>query len=161
MAIKNSTKSFDVDVRPVNDAVTMSSSLADINTYKNFNDKNISLGVEDVDGDTLTYTLDYNSSLVSITAANSRVIISSLAGAHGKTDVNLTVSDSESNATQNFTINVLSLEDGDNIEESGEVEVTDVDGNETLKVTIAEDNLEVQTVKNSDNTVSHKVTPKR
>ena len=155
---KNATKTFDVNVTPVNDAVTMSSLIANINTYKNFDDMNLSLGVEDVDGDTLEYSLVYDDSLVHITAADSRLIISSIVGVSGKTDVNLTVSDAQTNATQNFTINVLSLEDGDGVEESGEVEVTTVDGNETLKITIAEDDLEVLLVKYNDGTVSHKVT---
>ena len=153
----NTTKTFDVNLTPVNDAVTMSRTITNINTYKNFDDMNISLGVEDVDGDTLDYNIVYDDSLVNITAADSRLIISSIAGVSGVTDVNLSVSDAESNATQNFTINILSLEDGDGVEERGEVELTTVDGNETLRVTIAEDNLEVQTVKYNDNTVSHKV----
>ena len=155
--ITSSSKIFEVEVSAINDDLTMNSLIANINTYKNFDDMNISLGVEDVDGDTLDYNIVYDDSLVNITAADSRLIISSIAGVSGVTDVNLSVSDAESNATQNFTINILSLEDGDGVEERGEVELTTVDGNETLRVTIAEDNLEVQTVKYNDNTVSHKV----
>ena len=156
-ATTTSSKTFEVEVSAVNDAVTMSSTISDIITYKNFDDMNISLGVEDIDGDALDYDIVYDNSLVNITAANSRLIIKSIEGVSGNTDVNLRVSDAETNATQNFAINILSLEDGDGVEESGEVEVVTVDGNETLKITVLEDGLEVYRVINSDSTVSHKV----
>ena len=153
----SSTQTFNVEVSAVNDVVTLNAAVEDIVIYKNFDDINITLNIVDPDDSNHIYEVLYDDTILDITTANNQLLISSISGISGSTDVNLTVSDSESNATLDFKIQILSLEDDDNIEEQGEVEQTDINGTQTLRIIVADDNLTVETVEHNDSTVSHKV----
>ena len=151
------SQSFDINITSVNDPVTVTSAISDLIVYKNFVDKNITLGIEDVDNADLTYTLNYDNTVVNVSIEGKQLTISSIVGASGQTDVNITAADAETNATLGFNIQVLSFEDGDSGEEQGEVAITEENGTKTLTVTVPEDNLLVEMVEHSDTTVSHKV----
>ena len=152
----SSSKNFDVTVSPVNDALTLST-ISDKVVYKNFGDINISIDAQDIDNDTLTYSAVTDSTLFNISVTDNIITISSIEGVSGNGDINVTVTDGDVNISEIFNFKILSFEDGDNIEESGDVNIT-TEGNTTiLTITIPDDNLTLQTKEDINGSVSFEI----
>jgi surface protein len=153
-----STNNYEVTVSPVNDAPSLAS-LSDMIVYKNFDDINYTLPATDVDGDMLEYnitalTLD----MVDLNVTDNIVSIKSIDGVSGQTDVNITVSDNEYSVSEIFNLQILSFEDGDSVEEQGEVtQETDENGSQTITITVPDDNLTVKTKEDTNGTISHEI----
>ncbi len=149
---------YTVEVSPVNDAPTLAD-LSDQIVYKNFDDINITLEVEDVDADTLEYNVTSDDlSIFDLNITNSILNIKSIEGQSGNSDINITVSDKEFSVSKVFNLRVLSFEDGDNVEEKGEVsQDTDENGTKTTTVTVPDDNLKVETKEDQNGTVTHEI----
>ena len=152
------TQTFDINVTAVNDAPTLSS-LSDKIVYKNFNDINYTLPATDVDGDILDYSvIAQNPNMVNLNVTNNIVSLQSINGQSGITDVNITVSDDEYSVSEMFTLQILSFEDGDSVEEKGDVnQSTDENGTQTTIITVPSDNLVVEIKENTNGIVSHEI----
>ena len=154
----NAVESFDVNVNAVND-VPRIAYISDRVYYKNFTDKNISMAGIDVDGQPLTYSAIVltDDILGSITFTGNTMTISSLPETSGYTDVNITVTDGDLNASKLFNVRVLSIvADADITEEAGiTIETSDVNGT-TFSNTIGTD-IVIQRRKENNGTVSHRI----
>ncbi|NCO02448.1 MAG: hypothetical protein GW906_11590 [Epsilonproteobacteria bacterium] len=156
--ILNAVSNFDVNVTAVNDAPSLGY-ISDRVYYKNFTDKNITLEETDVDGQTLTYSVNILTAniLNSITFTGNTMTISSSPEVSGYTDVNITVTDGDFNASKLFNVQVLSIAaDSDITEEAGvTVETTDANGT-TLSNTIGTDII-IERREENNGRVSHKI----
>ena len=153
----SSSKNFNVTVSPVND-IPVLDNIPDKIVYKNFGDINIPVNAQDIDNYTLSYSAAAQSSGVFELSMNGSIItISSIEGKSGNSDVNVTVSDGDINISKNFNFKILSLQDGDNIEESGDVNLATEGNTTTLTITVPDDNLTLQTKEDTNGSVSHEV----
>ena len=157
------TKTFDVNVTSVKDPMTLKD-IGDRVYYKNFDDKNITVEILEIVGDevdlnTVSITLDdYNSSLLTIVPNGTSLIVSNITDLFGATDVNITVTDGDVNLTKGFNIHVLSLAYRDDLDDvSDPVVDTDENGTRTITMDVPDNNLTVETVEDSNGTVSHTV----
>ena len=152
------SKSFEINVREVNDPPSLSK-LTNKILYKNFDDLNETLLLKDIDEDTLTYNVKVqDTDKVNISIINNIMIFKSIKGKSGNTNINITASDHEYNVSKTFTLQILSFEDGDNIEEKGDVNQTkDSKGNEFLVISIPEDKITLKTRKDTNGTIFHEI----
>ena len=153
----STTQTFDINITSVNDAPQIANNIANIVEYKNFNDINISIGASDIDNDPLSYSLNYNTSLISASVVNDTLILSSIEGNSGTTDINITVSDANASVTKGFTLRVLSLDDS--AEDIGTVSTSDIDGVSIVTIVSSENNLSIEILEdNNGSSVSSSIT---
>jgi len=152
------TKDFTLIVNPIVDPLSIGNAPSDQIVYKNFNDKNISFSIINVDNEPLKYNLLYDEDLLKVSVFGTNIIsLTCLEGESGSSDVNLSVHGASSSSRLSFKIRVLSFDEGTNILEKGKVEQTDINGTKTLKISFSKDNLSVKKRQDSLGMVSHEV----
>lgn len=151
------SKDYTVTVNAVNDKPSLDN-LSNRIVYKNFDDTNITLPATDVDDDILSYNVTAtDTSMLDLIVTNNIVTLKSIEGQSGKTDVNITASDTQYSVSKIFTLQVLSLEDGDDVEEKGEVDVVSEGNTTKTTIKVPVDNLTLTTKKDTNGTVSHEI----
>jgi len=142
---------FDINVTAVNDSPTLSS-ISNLIVYLNSGDQNITLDGADIDSASLNYTSDFNSSLISSINFAANVMQITPVAAAGTTDINITLSDGDLNTSIDFTFTTIALEDGDDVEQVGNIEQNAT----TTEVTI-DNNLTLTVYDNNNGIVKHAV----
>ncbi|QOY50963.1 Ig-like domain-containing protein [Candidatus Sulfurimonas baltica] len=151
------SKTFTVDVTPVNDAPEFAIAETKI-VYKNFVDVNITLLGTDVEEDPLTYTaVIEDDSLASVSFTNNVLIFEAIDGAVGSSDINITLSDGDLNVSNILHFTVLPLEDGEDVEKVGVVDY-ESDENGTTTTLSIDNNLTISTKEDTNGTVTHEIT---
>ncbi|MDD2789857.1 MAG: SMP-30/gluconolactonase/LRE family protein [Sulfurimonas sp.] len=156
----NATKTFTVNVNAVNDAPILAN-IPDTIVYRDIGSKNIPLSIEDVDGDTISYSatiINDDATVVDAISFNENNMSISVVGNSGNVDINITATDGEYNSSRVFNFYVLPLDDGDDIEQVGVINVVPDENGTTTSLSI-DNNLTLQTqVDTTNQTVSYKVT---
>ncbi|MGB5793526.1 putative Ig domain-containing protein, partial [Poseidonibacter sp.] len=147
---------FDVNVTAVNDTPTFNN-ISKIVVYKNSSDKNVTLGITDVDDTNLTYSANIiNQALVNTPTFNGNIMtITPKSNISGNTDINITVSDGEYNVSKSFNYKILSIEDGEL--KNNDITVSE-DVNGTTTTLNIDGNVTISTNENDNNgSVSSKI----
>lgn len=152
------TESFDITINPVNDLPSLEN-LGDRVSYKNFGTKSIILEGADVDGDVLTYAYSMQDETIvdSVSLVDNNLTFISKQDAYGNSDINVTLSDGNITVSKLFNFYVAPIEDGDDVEKVGDIEIDE--NNESKTTTLSVDNeLTVKKQEDVNGTVSHEVT---
>ncbi|MDF1883123.1 hypothetical protein JHD49_04150, partial [Sulfurimonas sp. SAG-AH-194-C21] len=155
--LATTTRYFNVNITPVNDAPQLEP-ISNVIVFKNFVDKNITLSATDVEGDSLTYSATIvDDTLISGISFNANTMtISSINGAVGSTDINVTVTDGQDSNSQIVKLNIIAFTLGDNVEGTGEIKVVQEETSVTTKL-ILSDTLSLQIKENNDGTSSQEI----
>lgn len=126
--------------------------------YKNFGQLTIEVIASDEDEHSLTYEVSIeDESLFDTSVFNNGVLtLNSKLDTSGITNITLSINDGYETISKIFSVTILSFEDNDDIEESGDVSIeVDEEGSEVTKVDVPQDNLSVETKTKSDGTTEH------
>ncbi len=151
--VAQTTKTVDVNVTAVNDALILGV-VSDIIVYKNSGESKNVLSITDIDSNYFTYLYSYDTSLIGITTDNNTMNITPIIDMIGATDVNVTVNDGEFNSSKIFKFTILPLEDGDDVEEVGNIYVNEINTTRTITLVI-NTNLTIVTQKDDNGSVAH------
>lgn len=146
------SKSFNVNVTAINDAPTISTISKKV-YVKNFQDQNISINAQDVEGDLLTYNVTIaNPNLADVNNTNEIITIKSIQEQSGTTNINITVSDGNLTSSSSFELQILSSTD---ISDDNSVD----NSNGSIKTTtkVLDNDVSIQTQKKPDGKVTHKI----
>lgn len=138
-------ESFDIEITPVYDSFSVAK-ISSQTFYKNFTDKSITFDVYIGDAilDDINYTIATNSN-VGLSIDNGILTISSVSDFDGTTDVSIVASDGHDSQDINFTITVLSTEEGS--VNPNESITTQVDGTiTTTTIEYPDDNLKLEKI---------------
>ena len=121
---------FNILVNPVNDAPVLGTVTNKI-IFMDTPELNVTLNAQDLDNDTLNYSASYsNQELIdTITFDSNIMIISILEGEKGQSDINVSVSDGEYNATKLFYLRVISSDETN-------VSIKEENGNISHEITV-------------------------
>ena len=126
--------SFDVTIENVNDAPVLSNINNPEPVFEDGEDIVVELNVSDADNDEISFTFDYSNDTLfeSITVEGNTLIISPLSNANGVSVVNVFASDGFSTVTDNFTVEVIPVNDPPTL-----ADLPDVSFNEEESISIA------------------------
>ncbi len=126
--------------------------------YKNFGTINVEVVASDEDNHNLTYNVNIeNQNLFeSSSFDNNTLKLISKKDISGNTNITLSVNDGYDTISKTFKVTILSFEDNDDVEKSGDVTIeVDDEGSEVTTVDVPQDNLSVQTKTKTDGTTQH------
>ena len=126
--------SFDVTIENVNDAPVLLNINNPEPVFEDGEDIVVELNVSDADNDEISFTFDYSNDALfeSITVEGNTLIISPLSNANGVSVVNVFASDGFSTVTDNFTVEVIPVNDPPTL-----ADLPDVSFNEEESISIA------------------------
>ena len=108
---ESSTQSFQVTVNPVNDAPVLQP-IQDQRFDEDFGSAQIELNATDVDGDTLSYSVDVtDGSVLQASVSGGILTLRSLPDANGESNVTVTVSDGSLSDSRTFHVTVTPVND--------------------------------------------------
>ncbi len=124
--------------------------------YKNSTTKQIFLETEAINNDELDFFVSTNdTSLIELPIiTNNTLLITPKIDKYGTTDITVTISDGELNTSKTFSFYIIPLEDGDDIEQVGNINTFEDENLTQTTATISND-LKVKTKDYSNGTVSH------
>ena len=132
--ISSESISFDVTIENVNDAPVLLNINNPEPVFEDGEDIVVELNVSDADNDEISFTFDYSNDALfeSITVEGNTLIISPLSNANGVSVVNVFASDGFSTVTDNFTVEVIPVNDPPTL-----ADLPDVSFNEEESISIA------------------------
>ena len=157
--VLSNKKIFYVTVTPVND-VPVLNPIADKVYYKNFKDKTIILNATDIDSNKLTYSVQIlkKNIIKNINISNNKMIISSLPGVSGDTNVTVMVSDGNLTDSRTFHLQVLPIMEDESIWTVYGDKTQYIDENEsTISETPIGTQVKIIRVEDKNGSVEHKV----
>ncbi|MGB5792889.1 hypothetical protein [Poseidonibacter sp.] len=126
--------------------------------YRNFKDKKIELVSSDIENDIITYEISMkDDSLATYTVVGNVLTLTGIETRSGETEVTVTPKDETSGISKTFKLKILPIEEGNDIENVGEIVVEEKDNTTTTTLKM-DNNLVIETKEDTNlNTVSHEI----